>query len=186
MDLLGMVFNIVINLATLLIFLRFIMQLSAVDPYNPVVMSTFQATRIVDVFNRILPVKAGGRLNIAALVLLVLLALISIAGNHLLNGVPPPPPLELVFMVLFEMVQQLLSFCRILLIASIILSWVVAFTQSQSPYIGVVMQLSEPLLAPFRRILPDTGPLDLSPVVAFLAIYICEQLVANAAAVVLP
>ena len=61
-------FDIIINVAILLVFFRFLMQLAGVNPYNPVVQSTTKATKIVDVFGRILPTVASGRVNLAALV----------------------------------------------------------------------------------------------------------------------
>ena len=78
-----------------------------------------------------------------------------------------------------------LDFCRYLIFATIILSWVVMFTQSRSPYIEVVQELAEPLLAPFRRLLPNMGMIDLSPILAFLALYIIEIMMDEAAKVLL-
>ncbi len=67
----ALIFGIIINVAILLVFFRFLVQLAAVNPYNPVVMSTVKATKIVDVFGRILPTLGKGRVNLAALVLIV-------------------------------------------------------------------------------------------------------------------
>ncbi|RSR81177.1 YggT family protein, partial [Acinetobacter baumannii] len=75
--------------------------------------------------------------------------------------------------------------CRYLIFATIILSWVVMFTQSRSPYIEVIQDLAEPLLAPFRRLLPNMGMIDLSPILAFLALYIAEILMNEVAKVLL-
>jgi YggT family protein len=36
--------------------------------------------------------------------------------------------------------------------------------------------LSEPILAPFRRIIPNFGGLDLSPIVAYILLNIVESL----------
>jgi YggT family protein len=180
----AMIFDIVINVATILIFLRFIMQLAAVDYYNPVVQSTVQATRLVDTFGRILPTLFGGRLNTAALVLIILLRLIQIMGLSYLNGQPLYPAQVIVFAFIHPqdgLIFDLLTFCRYLIFGSIILSWVTAFTNARSPFIDVVWQLAEPLLAPFRKILPNTGPIDFSPIVAFLAIMIAERLMDSAA-----
>lgn len=177
----AMIFDIVINVATILIFLRFIMQLAAVDYYNPVVQSTVQATRLVDTFGRILPTLFGGRLNTAALVLILLLRLIQVMGLSYLNGLPLPYPAQLVLSTFLSLIFDLLTFCRYLIFGSIILSWVTAFTNARSPFIDVVWQLAEPLLAPFRKILPNTGPIDFSPIVAFLAIMIAERLMESAA-----
>ena len=75
----ALIFGIIINVAILLVFFRFLMQLAAVSPYNPVVLSTVKATKIVDVFSRIFPTVANGRVNLAALALvLALLAVDSI------------------------------------------------------------------------------------------------------------
>ena len=48
-----------------------------------------------------------------------------------------------------------------------LMSWVV---QSRSPAQMVFHQLTEPFLRPIRRILPDLGGIDLSVLVAFLAL----------------
>ena len=41
------------------------------------------------------------------------------------------------------------------------------------------------LLAPFRRLLPNMGMIDLSPILAFLALYVAEILMNEAAKVLL-
>jgi YggT family protein len=67
------------------------------------------------------------------------------------------------------------------LIAMIVFSWLQAFgvvnTRNQAvATIGdVLYRLTEPVLRPIRRILPNLGGLDLSPIVVFLAIFIIRQ-----------
>ena len=173
-------FDLIINVATLLIFLRFIVQLAAVDYFNPVVQSTVKATKIVDIFGRILPTVANGRLNLAALVLIILLRLVGIMGNQYLNGIPASTPPFLLAQTLLTLIEDFLLFCRFVIFGSIILSWITVFTNARSPFIDVIWQLAEPLLAPFRRIIPNTGPLDFSPILALLSIYILEQLMHQA------
>lgn len=165
----ALIFGILINVAILLVFFRFLMQLAAVSPYNPVVLSTVKATKIVDIFGRIFPTVAKGRFNLAALVLLIILYLLKIFGVMYLSGSMPNSPVHLVILTFVTMIQDLIRFCRYLIFATIILSWVVMFTQSRSPYIEVIQDLAEPLLAPFRRLLPNMGMIDLSPILAFLA-----------------
>ncbi|TCB67451.1 YggT family protein [Acinetobacter sp. ANC 4178] len=170
----ALIFGIIINVAILLVFFRFLMQLAAVNPYNPVVLSTVKATKIVDIFSRIFPTLGKGRVNSAALALVVVLYLLKIFGIMYLSGAMPNSPIHLVILTFVTMIQDLIRFCRYLIFATIILSWVVMFTQSRSPYIEVIQELAEPLLAPFRRLLPNMGMIDLSPIVAFLALYIAE------------
>ncbi len=40
----------------------------------------------------------------------------------------------------------------------------------------VLQRITEPILRPIRRVLPDTGALDLSPLVLFLGIYLLQLL----------
>ena len=44
----ALIFGIIINVAILLVFFRFLMQLAMVTPYNPVVMSTALYTTKID------------------------------------------------------------------------------------------------------------------------------------------
>ncbi|OFE43145.1 YggT family protein [Acinetobacter towneri] len=180
----ALIFGIIINVAILLVFFRFLMQLAAVSPYNPVVLSTIKATKIVDVFGRIFPTVGKGRVNSAALALLVVLYLLKIFGVMYLNGAMPNSPIHLLILTFVTMIQDLIRFCRYLIFATIILSWVVMFTQSRGPYIEVIQELAEPLLAPFRRLLPNMGMIDLTPIIAFLALYIAE-IIMNQVAIVL-
>ena len=181
----ALIFGIIINVAILLVFFRFLMQLAAVNAYNPVVMSTAKATKLVDVFGRIFPTVGKGRVNLAALALIVVLYLLKIFGVMYLSGAMPNSPIHLVMLTFVTMIQDLIRFCRYLIFATIILSWVVMFTQSRSPYIEVIQELAEPLLAPFRRILPNMGMIDLSPIIAFLTLYIIEMIMNQVAVVLL-
>ncbi len=180
-----MIFNTVISVATLLLFLRFLMQLFSVDPYNPVVISTVKVTHVADVFARILPTLASGRIHLAALVLIVLLRLLELSGNSMLGLLALDGPVELLAMTVITLLQSFLKFCYWLIFGSIILGWVTAFTQAQSPYIDLVRQLAEPLYAPFRKILPDLGPIDLSPMIAFLIIIVSQRILESAAFTIL-
>lgn len=179
------IFDIVINVAILLVFFRFLMQLAMVNPYNPVVLSTMKSTKIVDIFGRIFPTMGKGRVNLAALVLLVVLCLLKNFGDMYLNGTPPHSAGYLLLYTFITMIQSLISICRYLIFGTIIVSWIVMLTQSRSPYIEVIQELAEPLLAPFRRIFPNMGMIDLSPILAFLALYIAEVLMNEVARLLL-
>jgi len=161
------------------------MQLAAVSPYNPVVLSTVKRTKIVDIFSRIFRTVAKGRFNLTAFVYLIILYLLKLFGVMYLSGSMPNSAAHLVIQTFVTMIQDLIRFCRYLIFATIILSWVVMFTQSRSPYIEVIQDLAEPLLAPFRRLLPNMGMIDLSPILAFLALYIAEILMNEVAKVLL-
>lgn len=85
------------------------------------------------------------------------------------------------FLWLIFTVIQLYTY---VLIASVILSWLVAFNvvNRSNPFvrqIGYALErLTEPLLRPIRRFLPDLGGIDLTPIVLLLGLWFVGKLVA--------
>ena len=67
------------------------------------------------------------------------------------------------------------------LIAMIVFSWLHAFgvvnprNQAVATIGDLLYRLTEPVLRPIRRFMPNLGGLDLSPIVVFLAIFIIRQ-----------
>ncbi len=82
----------------------------------------------------------------------------------------------------FEILDLLLRVLTWIIILQVILSWLVAFNVINTSSEGVRRFLTglerflEPLYRPIRRIMPDFGGLDLSPVVLLLAIAIVRML----------
>jgi YggT family protein len=68
--------------------------------------------------------------------------------------------------ILITFIQMLVTVFWVLLIARVLMSWV--NPMGGGALAAVVYQLTEPILAPIRRILPATGGLDWSPLVAML------------------
>jgi YggT family protein len=62
------------------------------------------------------------------------------------------------------------------LIIRAVLSWI---SPGTNPIEAVLHQLSEPMLAPIRRILPAMGGLDLSILVVLLGLQFCQILLAD-------
>ena len=67
------------------------------------------------------------------------------------------------------------------LIAMIVFSWLHTFgvvnprNQAVATIGDVLYRVTEPVLRPIRRFMPNLGGLDLSPIVVFLAIFIIRQ-----------
>ncbi len=86
---------------------------------------------------------------------------------------------------IFRIIDIVLQMYVWVVIAAAILSWLVAFnvvnTRNQVVYqIGnALYRLTEPALRPIRRILPNLGGIDLSPVVLLLIIYFLQMVLRN-------
>ncbi len=63
----------------------------------------------------------------------------------------------------------------LLVFARVILSWLPQFRETQ--WGAMIYNLSEPILRPFQRLIPSTGMMDFSPMVATIALYLIWQVV---------
>jgi YggT family protein len=73
------------------------------------------------------------------------------------------------------LIRFLFELYAVILLARVLLSWVQVDPNNQ--LVKIVYQLTEPLLAPIRRILPQSGGVDFSPMVALVVLLVVEQIV---------
>ena len=72
-----------------------------------------------------------------------------------------------------------------ILIAAAIFSWLYAFNvvNSRNQFVSAIgtflYRVTEPALRPIRRVLPDLGGIDISPVILLLIIFFLRQLIVN-------
>ncbi|MBC6443711.1 MAG: YggT family protein [Rhodobacteraceae bacterium] len=84
-----------------------------------------------------------------------------------------------------EILIFLLDLAWWILIVHIIIGWLVAFNvlTMQQPIVAQIQsglnRLLDPVYDPVRRILPQTGPVDFSPIIVFIGIHIAGILVRN-------
>lgn len=84
---------------------------------------------------------------------------------------------------LLQIVQLLLNLVWWIIVIQAILSWLIAFNviNTHNDFVrsvwNALQRMTEPLYRPIRRILPDFGALDLSPLVVLLIIYILSSIV---------
>jgi YggT family protein len=74
---------------------------------------------------------------------------------------------------LFMFLGLLLQILWIAILIRVILSWFPV--DPSNPIIRIVWEITEPVLAPFRRVIPRIGMFDLSPLAAFLVISFLAQ-----------
>lgn len=90
-------------------------------------------------------------------------------------------------LALFQVVDLLLRVLTWIIIIQAILSWLVAFNviNTTSDFVrsllGALERLTEPLYRPIRKILPDFGGIDFSPLVVLLLIYVLRILLGGVA-----
>lgn len=145
--------------------LRIWLQLARADFFNP--LSQF----VVKVTNPLLkPMRAiipsAGRLDIAAVVLAVILSIVSLYVRLMIVG-SSYPFIAISIAALQYLLSTVLQLMFWIIFIRAIMSW---FSNGTNPLELVLHQLTEPLLAPIRRIIPPIGGLDLSVIVVLLLI----------------
>ena len=159
-----------------LILLRFVLQLVRANFYNPLSQFIVKATQpLLKPLRRIIPSIFG--LDMSSLVLAIIVQMILMALTLLLIAGTAGDPLLLLLWSIIRVTALFLKILFFALIISVILSWVAP--GSHNPGAELVNQICEPALAPFRRIVPNLGGLDISPILAFLVLKLLNMLVIN-------
>jgi YggT family protein len=164
------------SLYLLIVLLRFVLQLVRADFYNPLSQFTVRATQpLLRPLRRIVPSLFG--LDMSSLLLAIVVQLVVMALTLLLAYGTTGNPLQLLVWSIIGVTALFLNIFFFAMIISVILSWVAP--ASHNPGAELVNQICEPVLAPFRRILPNLGGLDISPILAFMALKLLDMLVIN-------
>ena len=85
-------------------------------------------------------------------------------------------------LALFSIVDMILQILVWVIIAQVILSWLVAFNvvNTSSNFVRTMLEgldrLTAPMYRPIRRIMPDFGGIDFSPIMLILAIQILRKI----------
>lgn len=86
---------------------------------------------------------------------------------------------------LHTLVHLSLEFYLLVLIVTIVASWLVAFgvINPHNRFVDMVLRtchaLTEPVLRPLRNLLPNLGGIDISPIFVFIGIRVLQSLLHN-------
>jgi YggT family protein len=87
---------------------------------------------------------------------------------------------------LFDIAEYLLWILQVIIIVQVIMSWLLAFNVLNTSSHGVrafavaLDRMTAPIYRPIRRILPDFGGLDFSPLVVLILIQVLQKLLSGA------
>jgi YggT family protein len=153
------------------VLLRFLLQISRADFYNPITQMVVRVTDPgVQLFRRFIPGFKG--VDFATLVFAMLVQCTLICVLILIAGFDLPGVGLVMTWAVGGIINFILDIYFWSLLVSIVSSFIAPF--SEHPALVLVRQLTEPIMAPFRRLLPSMGGLDLSPIFVFLAIQILK------------
>ncbi len=147
--------------------LRAWMQARRIPGANPVGTFVMSLTDwIVRPLRRVVPAYRG--IDWASIVAALLITLVAVVIDLSLRFGGVPPSELIVGVTLVWLIKWTLYLAQLLILIAAVLSWVNPF----SPFLPVFDALTRPILAPIRRLLPQSGRMDFSPLVALLVIQV--------------
>lgn len=163
-----------VSFYTLIVFLRFLLQLARADFYNPVSQFVVKATApVLNPMRRIIP--GWGGLDIASLMLILVLQVSQLVAVILLLGYALPNIGLLIAWSVVGLLGLVLNFYFWAILIQVILSWVAPM--SHNPAVSLIYQVTEPVMGYARKLIPPMGGMDFSPIIVFMVIQLLKILV---------
>jgi YggT family protein len=172
-DIARFLLNTVFTLFGAALLLRAWLQFVRLPPYNPVSNAVLQITNwIVLPLRKVIPGRRG--IDWASFVATLIAALAYVVLMVWSVGIDPLQLLPtLLIVALLTMIKWALNLIIWLTILTALLSWL----NPQSPAMPILFQLTAPFLNPLRRVIPQLGGLDLSPIVLFVIVEILLRVI---------
>ncbi|MDP5253917.1 MULTISPECIES: YggT family protein [unclassified Vibrio] len=163
------------DLYIMVVILRVWLQAARADFYNPFSQFVVKATQpIVGPLRRFIP--SLGNIDMATILFAYVLSVLKFTALMMVAGGSFSLTPSLLFVGVLSLAKAAGSLLFWVLLIRAILSWV---SQGRSPMEYVMHQLTEPLLAPIRRVLPELGGLDLSVLVLFIVLQFLNILISG-------
>jgi YggT family protein len=157
--------QLVFGFYILLVLLRLLFQLVRASFYNPVSQFIVTLTQPpMQFLRRFIPGLFG--VDMAAVVLLLALQILEIYVIAWFQGASPAAG-GVVVVAVAQLIEFTVYVFIVAIFIRIILSWVNPYG-TRHPVGDLLHSLTEPLLAPARRLIPPIGGLDLSPIAVFV------------------
>ena len=90
-------------------------------------------------------------------------------------------------LIVIDLLGYLLWIASMVILVQVVLSWLVAFNvvNTYNPVVRGLLKgletITEPVYRPIRKIMPDFGGIDFSPMVVLLIIWLLQRLLADVA-----
>lgn len=174
----ALIFNALVGLYLLAVILRFLLQVAQADFYNPISQSVVKITDPgVRIFRSFIPGYRG--IDFSCLMLALVVQAMAITGLTLLYGGSIPSFSFLVTWAFIGVLHFIIMIYYYAIIASIIMSFVMMFSGNMNPhpFLRLIWQLTEPVMAPLRKVIPPMGGLDFSPIFIFIGIGLIRNII---------
>jgi len=160
-----------VSLYVFALMLRFLLQWAEADFYNPISQFLVKLTHPpLRYLRRFIP--SVKRIDSASLVLMLAVQMLSDYLVFTLQQISASPA-SLLLVALGQLLELLYNILFYSILISVVLSWVAP--RGYNPAMKLLYDLTDPLLAFFRRFLPPMGGIDISPLLALVALQFAKM-----------
>jgi len=160
-----------VSLYLFALMLRFLLQWVEADFYNPISQFLVKLTHPpLRYLRRFIP--SVRRIDSASLVLMLAVQILSDYLVFTLQQISASPA-SLLLVALGQLLELLYNILFYSILISVVLSWVAP--RGYNPAMKLLYDLTDPLLAFFRRYLPPMGGIDISPLLALVALQFAKM-----------
>lgn len=171
-DALSFIVSTIFDIICFLFLARFLLQACRADFYNPISQGIVKATDpLLKPVRLVIP--AFRNFDLAAFLMAWAVKVIAFAILIALSSSYMQSIVSLVVLGLFELLQLLLTIYWFAIIIIVILSFVAP--GSYHPAVELLRQVTEPILAPARKLIPPLGGLDFSPILVFMLLVLIRD-----------
>ena len=167
------ILDFVFRLATLLFLIRFLLQATGADFYNPISQAVTKATDSVCKPLRVI-LKPVRNFDVASLTVAWVISVVAVFAFTFAQYSAAAAVLPALWAGLIKTLLVLMQFYTMVIIIVAIASFIVQ--GAAHPALMLLHQLLEPIVGPVRKVLPSLGPLDLSPLAVLLIIILIEDI----------
>lgn len=159
-----------VQLYLLLLLLRFWLPVLRADFRNPIAQGILRITSplVIPVRRFISPI---GRLDTSTILVAYVLEFLLVLTLLALRGLNVEA-LPIAITAILELAIQSLNLFFFVILIKVVLSWVAP--QNYNPMTALLNTMAEPVLRPFRRIVPAIGGFDISPIFAIVLLKAAE------------
>ena len=172
-DALNFAIRFILEVVTFIFVARFLLQACRVDFYNPISQGLVKVTDPV-----LRPVRMAlpgyRNLDFAAFLAAVVMQILLIMSLSALQGAYVGSAITIIAEAVLRVIMLCIQIFWWSILIVIIAGWIAPGTYH--PALALLAQITEPLLAPARRLLPPMGGLDFSPIIVFLLLGVIERI----------
>lgn len=166
----------IFNAYIIIVLFRFMLQLANSRLHNPLVQFVHKITNpILKPLHKIIPIRIN--FDLAALLVALVLQIIQLYLILLLSGmyIPASAIGGLCVWGVGELLDLLIVFLMFAVIIQVVASWLIP--GQYNPGTAAFINITEPLFTRVRRILPDFGMIDFSPMVVIFLLFLSRMLI---------